>query len=68
VANPTSPLKHVERQPPDETGSVDRDSDVCQREKENHDVIREDVVCPDCAVAHFCSTNSSDGKQEEICY
>lgn len=68
VPDISAPLEHLECQVPDQAGSVDGDGDVCQREEEQHDVDRRDVVCPDGPVVDFLSTNSLDGKQEEIRY
>ena len=68
VPHLASLLQHLKCQVPDQTGSIDRDGDVCQREEESHDVDRGDVVRPEGTSVHFFLTNGQDGKQEEICY
>lgn len=68
MPNLASLLEHLERQVPDKTGSVDRNSNICQRDEESHDVDRRNMIRSNRTVMHLSTTNCQYREQEEVRY
>ena len=68
VARFATLLQDLEGQISDQSGSVNGDGNVGERDEEDHDVDGIDVVRSDCAIVYFLATYSQDCEEEEICY
>lgn len=62
VAELPSPLEHLERQPPNEARSIDRNGDVCESNEKEHNIEGGDVVGANCPALDLFSTNGRDGQ------
>lgn len=68
VPNLSTFLEHLECQVPNQTGSVDGNGDVCQRDEEHHNVNGGNTVCPNGSIVDFFSADCQDSKKEQIRY
>ena len=66
MADFPSLLQDFEGKPSDEPRSVDRDSNVCQGEKEQHDVVWNNIMRSNSAIMYLLPANGQNGEQEQV--
>ena len=61
-------MKHLEREVSNETRCVDRESNVGEGEKEDHDIDWRDVIGANGSIMDFLPSYCEDGEQKEVGY